>query len=75
MLMKIQIKVITGAKKTLWKEEGELIKVYLTAPPIEGRANAALVDFLAGHFGVKKSDINIVKGLKSRYKIVNILGI
>ena len=73
--MNIQIKVTTGAKKTLWKQDGEQIKVYLTAPAIEGRANEALVDFLAGHFGVKKSAIKIVKGLKSHYKIVNILGI
>jgi len=73
--MKIQIKVIAGAKKVLWKEEGGLIKVYLTARPIEGRANEALIDFLAGHFKVKKSAIEIVKGLKSHYKIVNILGL
>ncbi len=73
--MKIQIKVITGAKKTLWKEEGGQIKVYLTAPPINNRANEALVDFLAGHWGVKKSAIEIVKGLKSHYKVVNIMGI
>jgi len=73
--MKIQIKVIPGAKKVLWKEDGGLIKVYLTAPAIEGRANDALVIFLSEHFGVKKSAIEIVKGLKSHYKIVNILGI
>ena len=75
MLMKIPIKVIAGAKKALWKEAEGQIKVYVTAPAMEGRANEALVDFLAGHFGVKKSAIEIVKGLKSHYKIVNILGI
>jgi len=42
---------------------------------LEGRANEALVEFLAEHFGVKRSAIEIVKGLKSRHKIVNILGI
>jgi len=73
--MKFQIKVIPGAKKTLWKQEGEIIKVYLTAPALEGRANDALVDFLAEHFKVKRSMIEIVKGLKSRFKIVNILGL
>ena len=74
-LMKIQVKVIPGAKKTLMKKEADIIKVYLTARAIEGRANEALVDLLAEHFGVKKSAIEIVKGLKSRYKIINILGI
>ena len=73
--MKIQVKVIPGAKKTLWKEEGGIIKIYLTAVPLENRANEALIDFLAEHFGVKRSTIEIVKGLKSRHKVVNILRI
>ena len=71
-IMKLEIKVIPGAKKALLKEDG-VFKVYLTAPAIEGRANEALVDFLADHFGVKRSGIEIVKGLKSRHKIVSIL--
>ena len=74
-LMKLQVKVIAGAKRTLWKEEGAVIKIYLTAPPLDGRANEALIDLLAERYGVKKSSIEIVKGLKSRHKIVNILGL
>ena len=73
--MKLQIKVIPGAKRNLFKEQGDSIKVYLTAPALEGRANEALVGFLAEHFGVKSSAIEIVKGLKSRHKVVNILGL
>jgi len=73
--MKLQVKVIPGAKKALWKEEGDTVKVYLTAPALEGRANEALIESVAEHFGVKRSAIEIVKGLKSRYKIVNILGL
>ena len=70
--MKIAIKVTPGAKKNELKEEGELVKVYLTAPPIDGRANEALIRFLAQYFKVKACDIEILKGLKSRHKIVNI---
>jgi len=73
--MKLELKVIPGAKRTMWKEEGGVVKVYLTAPALEGRANEALIDVLSEHFGVKRSTIEIVKGLKSRYKIVNILGL
>lgn len=73
--MKLQIKVIPGAKKNLWKEEAGIIKIYLTAQALEGRANEALVDFLAEHFGVKRSTVEIIKGLKSRYKVVNIFGL
>ena len=70
--MTLALKVIPGAKKDLFKEENGLVKVYLTAPPLDGRANEALVRFLAEHYGVKPSAINIIKGLKSRNKVVNI---
>ena len=68
--MKIPIKVIPGAKRNLFKEENGGIKVYLTAPPLDGRANEALIEFLAEHFKVKRSSIEILKGLKSRHKVV-----
>ena len=73
--MKIQVKVTPGAKNNLWKEEGDIIKIYLTAPALEGRANEALISFLAEHYGVKTAAIEILKGLKSRHKVVNIPGI
>ncbi|MBF0489952.1 MAG: DUF167 domain-containing protein [Candidatus Omnitrophica bacterium] len=73
--MKLSIKVTPGAKKNLLKQEGDLIKVYLTAPPVEGKANDALIKFLAEYYGVRSSMIDILKGLKSRQKIVNIEGI
>ena len=70
--MIINIKTIPGAKKNFLKEENSMYKVYLTAPAIEGKANQALIEFLADYFGVKKSQIEIIKGLKSRNKTVNI---
>lgn len=72
--MQIQLKVIPGAKKNLVKEENGLVKVYLTAPPVDGKANKALINVLAEHFNVKKNGIEIIKGLKSRNKTVNISG-
>lgn len=48
------------------------IKVKLTAPPVEGRANEALARLLAGHFGVAKSKIRIVSGKTSKNKVVEI---
>ena len=62
--MLLSVKVIPGAKKNLLKETAEGVKVYLTAPPVDGRANEALVDFLAGHFEVRSSRNQIIKGLK-----------
>ena len=73
--MIIETKVIPNAKKDLIKEEGGLYKIYLHAPAVEGKANKALIDLLAEHFNVHKSQIEIIKGLKSRHKTINIGGI
>ena len=70
--MQMNIKVIPGAKKNFLKEEAGVFKIYLQAPPVEGKANEALVAFLAEHFSIRKNRIAIIKGLKSRNKVVNI---
>jgi hypothetical protein len=70
--MKLNIKVIPNAKQNRLVEEPGRLKVYLTAPAVEGKANEALIEFLAEHFKVKKSKISIIRGLKSREKIVEI---
>ncbi len=73
--MKFTVRVTPAAKRNMLKEEDGGLKVYLTAPAVEGKANKALIDFLAGHFCVRKSQIQITKGLKSRVKTINIEGI
>lgn len=70
--MTLNIKVFAGAKKDLYKDEDGRIKVYLTAPAIDGRANEALTKFLSRHLGVRSSAIEIIKGLKSRNKVISI---
>lgn len=54
---------------------GEALKVKLTAPPVGGEANEQLVEVLAEAFGVKKSNINILKGHASKNKVVEIEGL
>jgi len=49
---------------------GERIKVRLKARAVDGRANDALVEFLAAHYGVPRRRVSIVSGLKSRDKRV-----
>ena len=66
------IKVIPRASRNFVKQEGDVWKVYLTAPAIEGKANKALVDLLAGHFSVRTHHIKITKGLKSSHKTIRI---
>lgn len=68
MQKNLEIKVIPNAKRNAFKDG----KVYLTAPAVEGKANRALIEFLAEHFNIKKRQIKIVKGLRSRNKVVQL---
>ncbi|NLK51688.1 MAG: YggU family protein [Syntrophomonadaceae bacterium] len=56
-----------------WMEES--LKVRLTAPPVEGEANAALVRFLAEYFRLPRSAVSLITGSTSRQKIVQLVGI
>lgn len=46
-----------------------VLTIYIKAPAIEGRANAAAVKLLAKHFGVAPSKVKLVRGASSRYKV------
>ncbi len=72
--MRIQVRVIPRSSKNsiVW-EEGAL-KVRLTAPPVDGAANEALIALLAEHLGLPKRSISIVRGATSRQKTVEIVG-
>ena len=50
------------------------IKVKVNAPPVEGKANEALIRFLAREFGISPSCIEIIRGLHSREKTLRISG-
>jgi uncharacterized protein len=54
---------------------GNALKLALTAPPIEGRANQAVIDFFADLFEIPRSSITIASGLTSRNKIIRITGV
>ena len=70
--MLINIRVIPRAKKEQIKKDGDILKVYVSAPPEDGRANKAVIKLLAEHFAVPKSKIEIIKGEKNRNKIIKI---
>jgi len=53
---------------------GESLKVRITAPPVDGKANAHLIKLLAKAFGVAKSRVSVVAGDSGRQKRVNING-
>jgi uncharacterized protein len=69
----LAVRVQPGAKKTaitgIYGEgDAAQLKIAVRAPPIEGRANEALIAFLAETFNLSKSSIQLVSGLSSRSK-------
>ena len=55
--------------------EGEIYRIKVTAPPVDGRANEALVGFLAKKLGVGRGKVQIITGASSRLKRVRIEGL
>lgn len=74
--LSFDVRVVPGASKNevAGIQDGAL-KVKLTAPPVEGKANRACVDFLAGLLGLRRSALAIASGEKSRKKAVSVEGI
>jgi uncharacterized protein (TIGR00251 family) len=70
----LDLHVQPGASRTEFAgKHGERLKVRLQARAVDGKANEALIDFLAAHFGVPRRSVRIVSGLKSRQKRVQIV--
>ncbi|MCX5701068.1 MAG: DUF167 domain-containing protein [Candidatus Omnitrophica bacterium] len=71
--MILNLRVIPGSSRNLVKDEAGVLKVYLTKPAQDGLANNQLIDLLSKHLKVKKYQISIIKGNKSRNKKVEII--
>jgi uncharacterized protein (TIGR00251 family) len=52
---------------------GDVLKVKLAAPPVEGKANAELIRFIARQFGVPQRNVELVRGETSRTKTVRVI--
>ncbi len=69
--MKITLYIQPGASKTeLNGTHDGIVKLRISAPPVEGAANKAVVEFIAKSLGLSKSSVKIVSGEKSRIKTV-----
>lgn len=68
----INVRVVPNAKKNDVLEEADKLKVHVNAPAIEGKANKTMIKILAEFFNVKKSDIRIIRGEKSREKVIKV---
>ncbi len=73
---RLRVKVNARARRNevLGLRDG-VLRVKVTAPPVEGRANDAVVALLAGHLRLPKSSIRIVAGERAPLKTVEVVGL
>lgn len=72
MKISVHIKPNSRHREEVVKNDDDTLTVYIKAPAIEGRANAAAIKLLAKHFKVSPSKIKLVRGATSKYKIFEI---
>jgi uncharacterized protein (TIGR00251 family) len=69
----IQVRVTPRAKRNaVTRTPDGSLKVYVTAPPEDGRANDAVIEVLADWLGVKRRQVEIIRGATSRNKVVRV---
>lgn len=66
----IKLKISPNASKNEIIKTNDMLKIKITAQPIENKANKALIEFLSKYFKVPKSSIEIVKGETSKEKTI-----
>ena len=66
----VNLKISPNAKKNEIIKDGDIIKVKITAQPIDGKANKALVEYLSKNLKIPKTSIKILKGETSKDKTV-----
>ncbi|MGA7077216.1 MAG: DUF167 domain-containing protein [Terriglobales bacterium] len=70
------VKVHPRAKKNaITGKVGDALKVALNAPPVDGKANAACIEFFAKLLKVSRSSVTIAAGLTSRNKVIRVVGL
>jgi uncharacterized protein (TIGR00251 family) len=62
-------------KNAVTGEIGDTLKISVTAPPIDGKANEACIDFLAKVLSVSRSSVTIASGQSSRRKVIRVVGL
>jgi len=73
-VLEVLVQPRASRTRAVGEHDGRL-KIQLAAPPVDGEANAALVEFLADRLGVRKVDVAIVRGDTGRRKTVRVAGV
>jgi uncharacterized protein (TIGR00251 family) len=76
MSCRLKLRIVPNAKRSaLAGIHGDAIKLKIAAPAIEGKANEALIEFLAETLGVVQRDVTLLSGAKSRDKFIEIISL
>lgn len=62
-------------KNAITGELGDALKLSLTAPPVDGKANEACIEFLANVLNLPRSSVTIASGQSSRSKVIRVAGL
>lgn len=72
----LKLRIVPNAKRDeIVGAYGDAVKVKVAAPAVEGKANAALLEFIADRLGVPPRAVSLVSGEKSRDKLIAIAGL
>ena len=72
----IRLRVVPNARRSeVVGEYGEAVKLKIAAPAVDGKANEALLQFVADHLGVSRRAVELISGEKSRDKAVAVEGL
>jgi len=74
VIIQVQIQPRSSKNEITGLHNGRL-KIKISAPPVNGKANQALIEFIAKALGVSKSKVEIVKGHTSKFKTLKVSGI
>ena len=66
----LRLRISPNASKNMMVRDGDIIKLKVTAQPIENKANKAVIEYLSKTFRIPKSSIDIVKGETSKDKTI-----
>lgn len=72
MKVSVHLKPNSRHREEMVANDDGSLTIYIKAPAIEGRANAAAAKLLAKHFGVASSKVKLVRGVASKYKVFEI---
>jgi uncharacterized protein (TIGR00251 family) len=73
--MRISVRVIPRSSRNVLEWDKGSIRARLTAPPVDGAANAALIELLSKQLDLPRRNIEIVRGATGRQKIIEIAGL